>query len=193
MYIKRFLKLATIPVIFFANSVIADDFCKDYEPFKLLTTEIVVEDFRFNFVRLSEVNERGDWQDPSCYDSQLFIQNKQLPFDIQNLPYMERTAALVEIMKSRKFSLSVLPSDQNSFVIVEGNYGGNQSAFFTLYQIHAGSLTRLASESYTGELSAYTNNGELEVMYKKFDLSSPAAKSSADTPVIEIEMSYKAP
>ena len=189
----RFLKLLTIPVIFFTNTVIADDFCKDYEPFKFLTTEIIVEEFKFNFARLAELNEQGEWQDPSCYDSQLFIQDKQLPFDIHNLPLMKRKATLVEIMKSRKFSLSVLPSNQSSFVIVEGNYGGTQSAFFNLYQIHAGALTRLVSEDYTGELSAYTNNGDLEVVYKKFDYSSPAAISSADTPVIEIEKSYKAP
>ena len=189
----RFLKLLTIPVIFFTNTVIADDFCKDYEPFKFLTTEIVVEDFKFNFVRLSDSNERGDWQDPDCYDSQLFIQDKQLPFDIYNLPYMERTATLIETMKSRKFSLSVITSDQKSYVVVEGNYGGNQSAFFNLYQIQAGVLTRLAREDYTGELTAWNNNGNLEVKFMAYDHNSPAAKSSADTPVIEITKSYKNP
>lgn len=189
----KFLQLGSISIVFFNNLALADYNCKEHEPFKLLSTEIIVEDFKFNFVRLTDMNVRGEWQEPGCYESQLFIHNKHEQFDTSNLSLMERTATVVETMKSRKFVLSVLPSDQNSFVIVEGNYGGNQSAFFNLYQIHAGALTRLASESYTGELSAYTNNSALEVTYKKFDYSSPAAISSADTPVIEIEKSYKAP
>lgn len=189
--IIKHLKLTAISAIFFTNLVVADNNCKNDEPFKYLINEIVVEDIKFDFVRLAELNDNGDWQDPSCYYSQLFILDKQQSFVTEDIPLMESTAILVETMKSKKFNLAVTITDKANYVLIKGNGGGSQSAFFLLYALTEGNLSKLDESSYArGEITIYEKKDKLFVEFEQFDYESENATCSACTPIIKATKSY---
>ena len=166
------------------------DVCNELGNLKLISTDISVNNFKFIFVRLAYLNDSGKWQDPSCFESKLFIQDFDGHFDIDDLKKSESQSYLVKVMKSQKFSLTTLPSEHVSFVLVEGNYGGNKSAFFDIYGVTQESIFLLTNESYTGELEAYAINDQLNVTFKQYDYASSEATSSASTPIIKVSKRY---
>ena len=176
---------------FYSLLVNANELCKDSEPLKRLVSEVVVAEFRFNFVRLAEFNKRNQWQDPGCYEAQLFVHDKSAQFELDDLVRMERTSIITEIMRSKKFKMSVLPAEHGEFVIVEGNGGGSQSAFFIVYQISEHHIKRIATEGYAGNMERFINGDSLHISYTKFDYASEEAKCSACTPIIKVDRSFK--
>ena len=186
-----FKYLGIFVLSFYSLLVNADERCKDLEPLKILVSEVAVADFKFNFVRLAELNERNQWQDPSCFESQLFVHDEAVRFELDDLQRMEKTSIFTEIMRSKIFQMSVLPAEHGEFVIFQGNGGGSQSAFFRTYQISDNSLKIIAADGYAGDMDFFVNGDTLHMNYSQYDHDSEEAKCSACTPIIKVDKSFK--